>query len=371
MNKKHIFIASLILLLFSIAYYKNLQAFEKESAKYKIAETKKKSEFGKHLQVHEVTNSSNKKSYPTKKPIFKFSSTSNDLEDETRILQTNNEISYHTFDFSKNLISFKSQTKNGKWKTFHYKIKTKKIKESLSGLKGMEFEIDHQICHQIWVSSLGNIGYEFKNGQKQVFYNVSKIAEKNTNKTEYSNILELVNNIEIYDKIPNRKLSLNIILSKRIGETELRKIGNILYRKYNGSEYENLFMTYYLNGMTIGNMGYATTHFRPNIEVRVYGLTKYMFEKIKNSGIDSKDYWIDDDWQSLATIRKINNKYELYRIAYDLSTASRELKMKVTKNKDTVYFDSGINRNVFYYKNKANQIEVRDKKGLIYKMLLK
>jgi len=184
-----------------------------------------------------------------------------------------------------------------------------------------------------------------------------------------NSLIELVDNIEIYDEIPNRKLSLNIILLERIGKTELKNIGKQIYRQYDGSDFENVFMVYYLKEMKIGNGGYATTHFQPNIKPEIYGLTNEMLKKIKNSGIDSSEYWIDDDWQSLATIRKVNNKYELYRIGSDLSTGSRELKMKISKNKDTVFFDSRTNSNVFYYKNKANQIEVRDEKGLIYKML--
>lgn len=47
--------------------------------------------------------------------------------------------------------------------------------ESISGLRGMELEINNARCYQIWISSLGNIGYEFTNGQKLVFYEVQEI----------------------------------------------------------------------------------------------------------------------------------------------------------------------------------------------------
>jgi hypothetical protein len=41
----------------------------------------------------------------------------------------------------------------------------------------MEFEIDIPKCYQIWDSSMGNIGYEFINGQKLVFYSVQEIND--------------------------------------------------------------------------------------------------------------------------------------------------------------------------------------------------
>ncbi|QMU63030.1 MAG: hypothetical protein GKR88_01260 [Flavobacteriaceae bacterium] len=121
------------------------------------------------------TSSSKNKTGSNEKPIFKFVSNSNDLEKGVDILQTNDEVSYHTFDFNKNLISYKSKTKNRSWNTFEFKIKKSKITESLLGLKGMEFDIDNSICFQIWVDTVGSIGYEFKNGQTLVFYGIQEL----------------------------------------------------------------------------------------------------------------------------------------------------------------------------------------------------
>ena len=124
-----------------------------------------------------TTNSSKQRIKTDKKNefVFNFTSNSNDLENEVKILQTNNEITYHTFDFNKNLITFKTKNKRGHWDTYEFKIKRKIVKESMIGLKGMEFDIEHPQCFQVWVSTMSNIGYEFKNGQKLVFYGVKEI----------------------------------------------------------------------------------------------------------------------------------------------------------------------------------------------------
>lgn len=38
-----------------------------------------------------------------------------------------------------------------------------------------EFDIDNKACRQVWISGIGDIGYEFNNGQRLVFYGVTQI----------------------------------------------------------------------------------------------------------------------------------------------------------------------------------------------------
>ncbi|GAA3579740.1 hypothetical protein [Snuella lapsa] len=127
------------------------------------------------IQTKNNTSLDSNETITNEKAIFRFSSNSNDVEDEVRILKTNNEISYHIFDFNKGIITMKSQSENGEWKTFEFKIKNFKVNEYLSGLNGMEFDIDSPMCFQVWVDTLGSIGYEFNNGQKLVFYGVQEL----------------------------------------------------------------------------------------------------------------------------------------------------------------------------------------------------
>jgi hypothetical protein len=39
----------------------------------------------------------------------------------------------------------------------------------------MEFDIDNKSCNQVWISTMGNIGYELNNGQTLVFYGVQEL----------------------------------------------------------------------------------------------------------------------------------------------------------------------------------------------------
>lgn len=70
--------------------------------------------------------------------------------------------------------------------------------------------------------------------------------------------------------IPGVKRSLDIRLNKQLSEEELRVIAHKL-KAQDSRPYERTFIGYYLPGMPV-NAGYwATTHFNPNLEVRILG----------------------------------------------------------------------------------------------------
>lgn len=191
MNKIQIFIGVIIIVVLGYFGYNSYQNIEESNSKYRNNSQKNEEANSKYrnnsqknenneplsIEIHEMYGDSNRnENSSTGKPIFRFVSTSNDLENETDILQTNNERTYHTFNFNENTISMKTRTADDQWITHTFKIKKSSIKESLSGLQGMEFDIDNPRCRQIWVSSLGNIGYEFYNGQTLVFYDVKEVS---------------------------------------------------------------------------------------------------------------------------------------------------------------------------------------------------
>lgn len=101
-----------------------------------------------------------------------------------------------------------------------------------------------------------------------------RIAEtiSNNNNSNYY-LIENIVDFELYeyDIIPNIKYSANIRLKKEISKSELETLAKHIYRKYNLSSYERSFLVYYLPGMTFGAGGWATTHYNPNLEVRIFG----------------------------------------------------------------------------------------------------
>ena len=67
------------------------------------------------------------------------------------------------------------------------------------------------------------------------------------------------------------KRSLDVRLNKRVAEDTLRALA-LKLKSQDSRDYDRTFITYYLPGMTVGAGAWATTHFRPDLEVKILGL---------------------------------------------------------------------------------------------------
>jgi hypothetical protein len=74
-------------------------------------------------------------------------------------------------------------------------------------------------------------------------------------------------------KLRGIKRSLDVRLSRRVSEEELAAIATDL-KDRDASHYERTFIVYYLTGMPVGQGGWATSHFDPDLQVAVLGTTR-------------------------------------------------------------------------------------------------
>ncbi|MGD8451304.1 MAG: hypothetical protein PVJ57_05745 [Phycisphaerae bacterium] len=72
--------------------------------------------------------------------------------------------------------------------------------------------------------------------------------------------------------IPGVKRTVDVCVSKRISEAELRTMA-LEIKAQDLGQYERTFISYYLRGMEVGHGAWATTHFNPDLEVCILGLT--------------------------------------------------------------------------------------------------
>ena len=72
---------------------------------------------------------------------------------------------------------------------------------------------------------------------------------------------------------PGAKLSLHVELSRKVSEDTLRAIAMRL-KSDEPAQYDRIFITYSLPGMTLGAGAWATTHFNPTLKVEILGLTE-------------------------------------------------------------------------------------------------
>lgn len=74
------------------------------------------------------------------------------------------------------------------------------------------------------------------------------------------------------DSIPGVKRSLDVQLSRRASESSLHAIAMML-KSRESQQYDRTFICYYLPGMIVDAGAWATTHFTPNLNIQLLGLT--------------------------------------------------------------------------------------------------
>jgi len=197
-NKNHIFIG-IGLLILAYFMYKNYTYMEEDKTEYpsknetfksqtydleysqieekKVVENKKEevSSDLEYSQIEEKKVVENKKEevssdlsqeYKKNRLVFqKFTSSNYDIEPISGGFNTINKRSIHTFDFAKQIIILEIENENSK------KYRFNKTQQTQTGYQ--DFRILNSNVNKIWFSS-NTIGYEFKNGEKLVFYEIRR-----------------------------------------------------------------------------------------------------------------------------------------------------------------------------------------------------
>jgi len=132
----------------------------------------------------------------------------------------------------------------------------------------------------------------------------------------------------------NEKRSLEIRINKRVSKNVLRDIALKLKAQEN-KRYKRTFITYHLPNMELNSYAgcWASTHFNPNLEVKVYGLSKEDYEKVnaKAKSKENKDEVVIGNWidrvptlSSRITIYQKGSKIFLRRVFKDESSSTKE-----------------------------------------------
>jgi hypothetical protein len=94
-------------------------------------------------------------------------------------------------------------------------------------------------------------------------------------------------------KVPNIKRSLEVRLNKKVSTEVLETIAYKLMQ-LDKSRYPRTFIAYYLPDMEVGAGAWATTHFTPNIEVKILGATAEEEARLKSPPANPKDNILGD-----------------------------------------------------------------------------
>jgi len=112
------------------------------------------------------------------------------------------------------------------------------------------------------------------------------------------------------------KRTVEVVLSQRVDDVALRAIANKL-KAARTEPVERTFMTYSVAGAKLAG-AWATTHFNPNLEVRIIGFTPTEFARLRSLSVSQDGYsevgaWIDEDLGALVSIHRVGARTILRR----------------------------------------------------------
>lgn len=173
--------------------------------------------------------------------------------------------------------------------------------------------------------------------------------------------------------LQNIKGSIDIRLEKKVPKDFLQKLA-LKLRGAEPRKYDRLFITYYLPGMTPGSGAWATSHFNPNLEVKILGTTieeeKALLSEHRNSSGEIIGEWLDDSSYVGAkyTLMKKNRKIFMIRKFKDGSGSEKEMIQKNHSGRLRFEEKEGNDFGEYYLIEKNGNLGAYDSSGIISTM---
>lgn len=172
------------------------------------------------------------------------------------------------------------------------------------------------------------------------------------------------------DIMPGIKRSLDVRLNKKVSKGTLRAIA-LKLKAQDSRSYDRTFICYYLPDMEIGVGAWATTHFNPNLDVQILGLTVYQENTLKQLPDDpSREVigsWLDETpfIGNRITIFRQNGKLFMENTYKDGSSGKKEIVEKLSGKKRTFRNKEGSSFGEFYSIDNQGNLQLWDKDGII------
>lgn len=168
------------------------------------------------------------------------------------------------------------------------------------------------------------------------------------------------------------KRSIEVSLDKKVSEEILKEIA-LKLKQGDSRSYQRTFIGYFLAGQEKNNGYWATTHFNPDLEVRIIGLsiedektlTKKAEPKSERKIIGS---WLDDRPGAGAkmTLFYTNEKLFLENTYSDGSSGAKEMTERNENGGRRIDDKGGNDFGEYFLINTSNELEFWDKDGKYY-----
>lgn len=160
------------------------------------------------------------------------------------------------------------------------------------------------------------------------------------------------------EKKRNIKRSVEIELSERVTEQDLKAIAEDVYR----SGFKNTFIGYRLKGENQDSY-WATTHFDPNLKVKVIGSTLEQHQRLNELENSSSANAVIGSWRANRGIeykmifKNKGNSLVVESIFADGSHSEKPLMTEKVSGQTRYYTESGKEHNEFYMINDKGDLE--------------
>ncbi|MCR5862751.1 hypothetical protein LRS05_11640 [Flavobacterium sp. J372] len=176
---------------------------------------------------------------------------------------------------------------------------------------------------------------------------------------------------EIIDEKVNdvlRKTNIEIRLNKAVDENTLRNIAYVL--KADREDLEKLWIFYYLPRHEVGNGAWATTHYSPDLEVKIIGASAEASDEMNNLKVTGEilNVWKDNDAMvpNKKYLVKEDGKLCMKTVyAKSSMTSAGELKevVKETKVQGRLRYDYDNNHGEYYLIEKNGNLGYYSENG--------
>ncbi|OOF03801.1 hypothetical protein BZG80_09400 [Salinivibrio sp. MA440] len=168
------------------------------------------------------------------------------------------------------------------------------------------------------------------------------------------------------------KRSVDVRLDRKVSAEALRTIAMEL-KNMERKKYDRIFIAYYLPNMKVGSGAWATTHFDPELEVKILGLTAEEEEKMvraaKSTPRDVVGIWMDDRPYvgATVTIYRENNKLYLESKYKDGSGSTEEMTESQSTVGSKLVEKGGNPHGEYFVLDKKGNLQAGDNNGIFLK----
>ena len=159
-------------------------------------------------------------------------------------------------------------------------------------------------------------------------------------------------------------------MSRKVAEDVLRSIAMELKTR-DSKKYLRTFIGYYLPGMEAGAGAWATTHFDPNLEIWILGLTMEEEESLVSKAVDpSRDIvgvWLDETLLAgnRVTLYRENGKVFMERAFADGSSSIEEMSETLSSYGRRFDEKGGSSFGEYYLIDSQDNLQSWDREGWI------